>query len=411
MRCPSLSPVALCFFLLAAVAHAQSESAGASPDIHQPTVLSVLTLAKDMAETGRNEAVRLPLRYRVARAMQKAGQEDAFGDYVATALGAWDTWDPRRDAPDRVALRTRLQAVADAKRAFLAGDLDGATRLLSEPNCYKSSVVSMCLSPNIDMQFLDWELEAGNPSAAARQFRDSRLARKEYQAERIVRAFIAAGWSDEGFALLSEIASDAGADPVVVARAYWRLGVRDQGMALMRTTVTAALDVAAREPGKPLPVGLAGVQLAMGDREGSLKTLHRIQQFDVRRIAQVRTQLAGQLAFAGFDADALALAKDTPAERPTLAAVVTGQARRGDFAAAFDTLSRLRDIPLPASPIPASPSGFPPPDENSVVKEAASAIARDAARRGEIDSFRRAFAIRQELEQAHPMLRGGSCSQ
>jgi hypothetical protein len=157
MQRMSRSLAAALFFALlgppvAPLALAQSDRPGAelpyAPE--QPTVLSVLARAKDLAESGGKEAIRLPLRYRVALAMRKTGLEPAFDDYVATSLGAWETWDPRRNLAVRAWLRQYQQGEADAKRAFLAGDPDGAGRLLRGRPCLSG----LCFTPSADVLFL-----------------------------------------------------------------------------------------------------------------------------------------------------------------------------------------------------------------------------------------------------------------
>jgi hypothetical protein len=398
MRRLALPLAALSVILLDTIAHAQSEhvGAGAVPGTAQPTVLSVLNQAKDAAESARSEYARLPMRYRVARAAQKTGQEEAFGDYVATAIGAWEAWDPRRDAPDRVALNELVQAQADAKAAFLAGDEDGARRIAAQNHCAEN----LCQTLSIDALLISWELEAGNLSAAADRVRETDFKAvflQAGQAERVARAFITAGRRDEGLALLAGLSSKYDDDNrALIAKAYWRLGEHEQGQALMRMVVAAVLDADEHNLGPP-PVFLSGFQLAMGDREGFLDTLRRIQQFDAQRLASVRDQLAGELAFAGLDPDALASIKDVPADRRVLTAIATGQARRGDFDAAFATLAKLRKIPPPPPSMP-----YLPPAENvdGDVYQVVSAIARNAARRGAPGPFRTAFALRQELDRA-----------
>jgi hypothetical protein len=237
--------------------------------------------------------------------------------------------------------------------------------------------------------YMTWELESGDLPAAARRLRTTVWETKNnqiYYAARVVRAFIDAGRANEGFALLSELRSDPVSDQAI-AQTYWQLGAVEDGKAVMRAAVTAALDDAERDATKQLPVAMAGVQWAMGDREGAIFTLRRIQQFDVDRIDIVRSPLAGRLALAGNDGEALSLLDGTQADRATLANIVVGQARRGNFEIAFTTLEQLRKLPATTQ-------------EDSAIKPgpkiAATSIARNAARAGDAPAFMRADAIRRE---------------
>jgi len=356
----------------------------------EPTVFSVLVMAKEAAESGRNEAVRLPLRYRVAVSARITGQEAAFGEYVINAITGWEFWDPFRSSPERLAERQHQKLEAEAKRAFLTGDAEGARRLLGERQCRPGMCVSSAFS--IDSLFLNWELETGDLSAATRRLRETDWKRQKdlqiHYAGRVAKAFIDAGRANEGFEILSELHSNPDVDRALIAQTYWRLGAIEEGKTLMRAAVNAAFDEAERDRNKQLPAVMAGVQWAMGDRDGAIDTLRRIQQFSADRLHMVRAPLAGRLAFAGLDADAFSLLEDTVADRAILANIVIGQARRGDFDAAFETLERLPKFALPRIE---DNSGNPGP------VTAVGSIMRNGARAGNADAFRRAEAIYREL--------------
>ena len=354
----------------------------------EPTVISVLTMAMDVAESGRHEAIRLPLRHHVALSMRKIGRESAFGDYVTYALNAWDAWDPWRESPKRKALRIDQEIYAEARRAFLAGYPESAKRLLRDRDC---KLIGYCGSPvlEFDSQFLHWELEAENFTAATRRLREIGSKNKSGLVSRVARAFLDAGRAGEGFEILSELRSNPHVDPALIAQTYWRLGAIDEGRMLMREAANAAFVEAERDSKKQLPVIIAGVQWAMGEQDGALDTLRRIQQYDADRLRMIRAPLAGRLALVGLDADAFSLLEDRLADRVTLASIVVGQARRGDFNAAFRTFGQLAMFPAPSGE-----DSF----RNLGLRSAAASIARNAARAGDADAFKRADAIRRELQ-------------
>jgi tetratricopeptide (TPR) repeat protein len=338
-------------------------------------------------EEARNEVIRLPLRYRIALSMRKTGQESAFNDYVLEALGAWEFWDPQRNSSDGAVKRRHERLEADARRAFVAGDVASASRLLRERECKPDT--PSCLTPVLgaDSILLNWELKVGRLSAAARRLRETDWTTKSVhidQAGQVARAFMDAGKPEEGLAILSELRPEQASEQALIAQIYWRLGEVAQSRSLMREAAQAALSDAKRD----LPVSLAGQQLSIGDRDGAIDTLRRIQQLDPDRLATVRALLAGRLAFAGLDADARALLDGKMVDGAVLANIIVGQARRHDFDAAFRTLQELRKWPPARQEDNAGNSGY---------RSAITSIARNAARAGDADAFRRADAIRREL--------------
>lgn len=390
----------LCVGMLASRATAQSDRPQS-----KPTAYSVLSLATEIVENAktassrareetRNEAIRLPLRYRIALSIRKTGLETAFGDYVATALGAWEVWDPQRALSKPEALRHAEEIQAEAKHSFLAGDPETARRLLLGPDCKGLSLlIYSCILPDaVDTQFLQWEIEGGNLTAAARRLKETDWKSKKLQvfiAERLVRALFDAHRTNEGRAILADLRSNPGLDQVLMAQALWRLGQIDEGETLLRESAKAALEEASRNPRYDPPIATAGLQLAMGDKVGGADTLHRIKQLGAARFDTMRAPLAGRLAFAALDADAFSLLDTTLADRPVLADIVMGQARRGDFTTAFSTLYRLR-----ALPVDPKAGNF----RNPGARTAAAAIERYAARAGDTDAFSRADAIRRDLD-------------
>src|SRR5437660_3432107 len=72
-------------FVFTALLLGQLEFVGAQGIPENITVDSVLTMAKEVAESGTTEFHRVLLRGEVAEAMRTLGREAVFGDYVAKA--------------------------------------------------------------------------------------------------------------------------------------------------------------------------------------------------------------------------------------------------------------------------------------------------------------------------------------
>jgi len=198
MKLSAQFAIVLCAFLLVTstpaptlseVAQPKAERLDAAPE---PTAFYVLTLAKEIADTGkvgasqdvnevRNEAVRLPLRHRVALTIRKTGHESAFGDYVDIAISAWDVWDPQRSSPEHELWRKSARLTADARIAFLMDDPTRAENLLRERACKPIPLGDHCFLRDlaIHSQFLNWELEAGRVSAALRRLNEADWTMKE----------------------------------------------------------------------------------------------------------------------------------------------------------------------------------------------------------------------------------------
>src|SRR6266508_2950967 len=299
LACLLLSPL----ISPAALGQTDLSGAGSRHTGGEPSVLSVLTLAKDVVESGRNEAIRLPLRNDLAESMRKTGQESAFGDYVVDALNAWEAWDLPRASPLRKAVRTNHAIRAEARRAFLGGDPESARHLLRDCQ-HVVFIVGYCASTDaaINSQFLQWELETGDLPAALGRFRQTDKGTKAHihEAGRVAEALIKAGRRDEGLEILSELRANPLLDKALIAEIYWRLGAVEEGKNLMRLAVRAAIDKDERDSRKRSPVTMAGVQLAMGDRDGGIEALRRIAQLGADHPV-LHAPLAGRFAFAGLD--------------------------------------------------------------------------------------------------------------
>lgn len=186
-------------FALAQTGFAQSESAVA-------TVISVLNVAKDLAETEPLRGIRLSLRERVVRSIRNVGQEAAFHPYVADVSASLSKMIPAsiQNDPD---WQENRKLEAEARRQFLAGDQDGAARQLHK--CRFIPHYDFCdakIETFLQFRFLKWELEAQDLAAALRRFRatDWKVV-KPIAALWVARAYIVAGRQSEIADLLSEM--------------------------------------------------------------------------------------------------------------------------------------------------------------------------------------------------------------
>jgi hypothetical protein len=169
------------------------------------TVVSVFTMARELAETEPAPLVRTLLRLAVARSINKAGQEAAFGSYVADAFDAIKRATPASIQRDPNWQKNRELSV-EANRLFLAGDEEGAKQRLRQcefiPHwdfCYNSEDF-------LQIQFLKWELLAGDLPAALHRFRVTDWKFMEpAMALLVAQAHIVAGRQSEIPELLAEV--------------------------------------------------------------------------------------------------------------------------------------------------------------------------------------------------------------
>lgn len=169
------------------------------------TVVSVLITAKELAEIEPANGSRLFLRERVARAIRATGQEVAFHSYVADVSSDLNRIPATiQNDPD---WQKNRELEADAKRLFLAGDLEGSKRQLRQ--CRFIPHYDFCYAKQdyfLQFQFLNWELEAQNLPAALGRLRDGDWKSLEpATALRVARAYIIAGRQSEIPDLLSEV--------------------------------------------------------------------------------------------------------------------------------------------------------------------------------------------------------------
>jgi hypothetical protein len=133
----------------------QVEFVGAQGIPENITVDSVLTMAKEVAESGTTEFNRVWLRGQVAGAIRTLGRDAVFGDYVAKAERAMQLR-PYAAADEEQRLRRER-----AKLLFLSGDPEAAKKLLG--SSFHSFDVHVKISDYIlNIFFFHWELESGN---------------------------------------------------------------------------------------------------------------------------------------------------------------------------------------------------------------------------------------------------------
>ena len=419
MRLTARIAIAACALLLATSTTSPSVGEEAQPETpsvdapREPTILSVLSLAKDIIETAKfesshdldevkSEVIRIPLRHLLALTMRKTGYEPAFDDYVGKATAAWEVWDPSGSSPEGQARRKSESLTADARLAFFSGDPDGARSLLFERPCEPnlgSPISDHCVMGDfaIHIQFLKWDLEVRRVSAALRRVDETNwdrwgtadLIKAGFHRE-FVEALIDVGRVRDALDFLAKLRSGTRPEKSILAQTYWHAGAVQEAQELMREVVAGALVGAETDPQKPFPTILAGIQILMGDRDGGIGTLRRVRQYSNGNADRVRAPLAGYFALAGLDDEAFSLLDGTSADREILATIIIGKARRGDFETALQTLDKLRELaPEPLAGLP----------QISVFtdSEAVISIVRNAARAGDTNVLRRALVAYGEM--------------
>ena len=419
MRLTARIAIAACAFLLAASTTSPSVGEEAQPetppvDAPRESILSVLTLTKDIIETAKfesshdldevkSEVIRIPLRHLLALTMRKTGYEPAFDDYVGKAMTAWEAWDPSASSPEGKARRESESLTADARVAFFSGDPDRAKRQLFERTCEPnlgSPISDHCVVGEfaIHIQFLKWDLEVRRVSAALRRVDETNwdrwgtadLIKAGFHRE-FVDALIDVGRVQDALDFLAKLRSRARPEKSILAQTYWHAGAVQEAQELMREVVAGALAGAETDPQKPFPTILAGIQILMGDRDGGIGTLRRVRQHSNGNADRVRAPLAGYFALAGLDDEAFSLLDGTSADREILATIIIGKARRGDFETALQTLDKLREL---APPPPAGLLQIPVFTDS----EAVISIVRNAARAGDTNVLRRALVAYREMQ-------------
>jgi len=194
---------------------ARREFADAQDTRENITVDSVLTMAKEAAETAEynrnwHQGNRIWLRGQVADAIHRLGRDTIFGDYIEKAvrdvrqhhIPAWqspfDVYGWAHGQSDE-AQRLRHE---NAKQLFLSGDIEGSRKLLGA--WYHAADV--IISINDDDFFFHWELESGRLDAALHRFREKGWGVLQPRIEvQLARAYVVAGRHSEIRDILSNI--------------------------------------------------------------------------------------------------------------------------------------------------------------------------------------------------------------
>src|SRR5262245_12733372 len=223
-----------------------------------PTITSVLNSAKEIADRVTDERERVSLRRCVALVMQHAGQEAAFGGYVADAMSAWDAWlmqrMPTRPAPDPEWEKFKALET-EAKQSFLSGDQARARQLLLDAESLRKHYQRMDIDARATSEFLKWELETGDLASALQRLRTTPPTRGLWPvglANEVAQAYAAAGRRNEAIDILVEVQSrpDVSGDLFalhVLAESLWKLGATERGKSIIRQISAAQIDAAERD--------------------------------------------------------------------------------------------------------------------------------------------------------------------
>jgi len=187
------------YFLSAALAAAPTAIAGTQPDRADVTVVSVLTLAKELAGSD------LFLRSTVAAYVGRTRSEDVFAAYLA---------DVERDARHTMPLDPENKKLIDeARRAFFAREPERAKDLMRQCRwvqfdpCGGDLLAGRYGLPQeivFQIRFLNWELETGDFDAAEKRLGTTEWSRwRASMIERVAGQFMAVGRRDEGMNILS----------------------------------------------------------------------------------------------------------------------------------------------------------------------------------------------------------------
>ena len=270
----------------------------------------------------------------------------------------------------------------------------------------------------LPFQFLQWTLEVGDLAAAEELLRTKNWMtplERVTSARMVAEAHAGAGQPARGLAVLLETwpsprASDGANSSVDVAEtlsslgeALWRYGAFAQAREAFREASKASLAAARKNISLPLwaiasaaPLCVARLQLATGDQEGANGTMRGIIElaavpaYNSTRWVESRAERAWLFARSGFEDEAFAVLSEPGAEQTTvLMSIVRGQAERGDFDSAFQTLERLESEESPKVDVP---------QRRESRRSAAFWIALNAVRLGEVEPLRKADAIALRID-------------
>jgi hypothetical protein len=433
-------------------------------------VISLLREAMEIAER-LDDRQRMPVRANIGGWLQRLGLAAEFGSYAADAIGAREKFFHDRIPPDPEgeAQSNKLQELeAEAKRRVVSGDLLGARDVyLSAEDLRDDHNRAGALGA--DVRFLEWKLEAGDLAGAVDLYRsvDWRSVWTHVEmARRIASAFNAMGQRSKGLRILMELRPSSDVDDAYMILSYlgqalWKVGETEESKAVLRDAAKASLAAVHRDVRLPLsgytscePISIARIQSAISDQEGAQETLHGILKLEspleyeppwprpadlspnaiyiagppslvpaAKRWLDARTDLVWRLARAGLDDEAVSfLAAPNAKQLDLLGYVILGQAQRGSFVTAFQTVERLRNDPLTTQAEPSmvilKPTGeisvhtqqSPVRSVEDLERKAALRIGlrhimRNAARLGDVDVFKRAELLSRQIapESSDPM--------
>jgi hypothetical protein len=136
------------------------------------TVISVLTMAKEEAEKAPDEESRTTLRWLVAMSLQTTGHMALFGSYIDDLRKAQEQRESVKAQRDDID-KFNFEVEANAKRAFLSGDIDRAKEILGQcrhtglaPSRCGNGEWGFLTGPVDSMLFIRWEIEHGRMDAA-----------------------------------------------------------------------------------------------------------------------------------------------------------------------------------------------------------------------------------------------------
>jgi hypothetical protein len=427
-------------------------------DLGMSIIREAMTTAENVNETDRISA-----RAGIGRLIQRLGVEAEFGSYVADAIDAFgkqrtSTFAPN---PERQSQFERLRELeAGAKQQLLSGDLLGAeATYMSAEELREDHATLGVLGAHVE--FLRWRLEAGDFAGALSLFESADWEHpwtRVSMARQIATALIAAGQRPRALLFLGELrrasdAEDAHKTFSYLAQAFWLVGETETGKQVLREAAKASLAAVAQNVRLPLwdyldsgPISIARVQCAIFDQEGAIETLEGVlslappleyeppqpppPDLQRRRIIYIagpprlkpaaqrwfdaRVELVATLARAGLDAQAFSFLSATNANQlELLGRILRGQAERGAFPLAFETLERLQHDPFTTKADPSTitlhPTGqisvheqktptrpIRESERQAAVRVALWQILRNAARLGNVDAFERADLLWQQ---------------
>jgi hypothetical protein len=206
---PVMPRFALLIYLLAASMAVERAAAQVPDRPAEITVLSVLTMAKEAAESTKGEWRRAQLKYRVAQSIEATGQVQAFGSYVDDAANRWEMLNQPPAGVDQIILDTiarNREVRAEVKRHLLAGNSELAETVLRRcQRVHNWDMTCEDRDPFVALRLIAWEAVAGRLDAAMHRLHSSDWRDEDWRAiaaMHVARALIATGRRSEGLDVL-----------------------------------------------------------------------------------------------------------------------------------------------------------------------------------------------------------------